>query len=136
LVALDKGVRGYAHAYSVPSLLQELAVVVAHGGLWVGPDLMQRLVSSTTVALIKLPHATAPTAASAWSKLSAREVQVAKAVSQGRSNKEVAAMMFISERTVKAHLGAMFEKLGIRDRLQLVLHLAASGDAPSSSNKE
>jgi DNA-binding NarL/FixJ family response regulator len=136
LLALDKGVRGYAHAYSVPSLFQELAVVVAHGGLWVGPDLMQRLVSSTTVALAKLPHATEPTKGSAWSKLSAREVQVAKAVSQGRSNKEVAAMMFISERTVKAHLGAMFEKLGIRDRLQLVLHLAASGDAPPSSAKE
>ena len=136
LIALDKGVRGYTHAYSVPALLQEVAVVVAHGGLWVGPDLMQRLVTSTTAALAKLPHTTPPTAGSAWSKLSAREVQGAQAVSQGRSNKEVAAMMFISERTVKAHLGAMFEKLGIRDRLQLVVHLAAAGDAPPAATKE
>ena len=36
--------------------------------------------------------------------------------------------MFISERTVKAHMGAVFEKLGVRDRLQLVLRLAGFPD--------
>jgi DNA-binding NarL/FixJ family response regulator len=59
---------------------------------------------------------------------------VARAVSAGRSNKEVADKMFISERTVKAHLGAIFEKLGVRDRLQLVLRLSASPEpAPNPS---
>jgi DNA-binding NarL/FixJ family response regulator len=57
--------------------------------------------------------------------LSARELQVAQAVAEGRSNKEVADLLSISERTVKAHLGAVFEKLGIRDRLQLVLFAAS-----------
>jgi len=57
---------------------------------------------------------------------------VARVVSAGRSNKEVAAQLFISERTVKAHLGAVFEKLGVRDRLQLVLRLAASAPPPST----
>lgn len=141
LRALNDGARGYTHAYGVPALLQEVALVIEHGGLWVGPDLLQRLVGSTNAALAarqavskaQLPAAATPSAGpNAWASLSAREVQVARAVSAGRSNKEVAAKMFISERTVKAHLGAIFEKLGVRDRLQLVLRLAASPEpAPS-----
>lgn len=141
LRALNDGVRGYTHAYGVPALLQEVALVIEHGGLWVGPDLLQRLVGSTNAALaaqqaVGKAQALAATAAgtgpNAWSLLSAREVQVARAVSAGRSNKEVADKMFISERTVKAHLGAIFEKLGVRDRLQLVLRLAASPEPASA----
>ncbi len=144
LRALNDGVRGYTHAYGVPALLQEVALVIEHGGLWVGPDLLQRLVGSTNAALAAqqaVGKAQAPVAApanagsspnpNAWSLLSAREVQVARAVSAGRSNKEVADRMFISERTVKAHLGAIFEKLGVRDRLQLVLRLSASAEPVS-----
>ena len=140
LNALSAGARGYTHAYGVPALLQEVALVVEHGGLWVGPDLLQRLVGSSSAALARLPSAppadtaAAVSAANAWATLSEREAQVARAVSAGRSNKEVAAAMFISERTVKAHLSAVFEKLGVRDRLQLVLRLATSGEAGSSSN--
>lgn len=132
LNALNQGVRGYAHAYAVPALLQEVALVVAHDGLWVGPELLQRLVGASSAALARRPPpaaalASAPASASnAWAALSVREAQVARAVSAGRSNKEVATQLFISERTVKAHLGAVFEKLGVRDRLQLVLRLAAS----------
>lgn len=145
LRALNDGARGYTHAYGVPALLQEVALVIEHGGLWVGPDLLQRLVGSTNAALAAqqaVSKAQAPVAAAAsavpnaWSLLSAREVQVARAVSAGRSNKEVADKMFISERTVKAHLGAIFEKLGVRDRLQLVLRLAASPEPASTTAAE
>lgn len=132
LRALNEGAHGYTHAYAVPELLQEVALVVGHGGLWVGAELMQRLVGSTHKALsgASTGQATPPGAADShanpWKALSAREVEVARAVLAGRCNKEVAAMLFISERTVKAHLGAIFEKLGVRDRLQLVLQLAAA----------
>ncbi|PKO59739.1 MAG: DNA-binding response regulator [Betaproteobacteria bacterium HGW-Betaproteobacteria-18] len=145
LRALNDGARGYTHAYGVPALLQEVALVIEHGGLWVGPDLLQRLVGSTTAALAtqqavskaQLPAAAAPSAdPNAWTLLSAREAQVARAVSAGRSNKEVAAKMFISERTVKAHLGAIFEKLGVRDRLQLVLRLSASPEPAPNPAEE
>ncbi len=137
LAALNDGVRGYAHAYAVPALLQEVALVVGHGGLWVGPDLLQRLVSSTHAALMRRPPspltqgvaAAADSTSGVWSALSAREAEVARSVSQGRSNREVADQLFISERTVKAHLGAVFEKLGVRDRLQLVLRLSDTADA-------
>lgn len=145
LRALNDGARGYTHAYGVPALLQEVALVIEHGGLWVGPDLLQRLVGSTNAALAAQPavgksqslataaHSAGP---NAWTLLSAREAQVARAVSAGRSNKEVAAKMFISERTVKAHLGAIFEKLGVRDRLQLVLRLSASPEPAPNPAEE
>lgn len=129
--AFEGGVRGYTHAYGVPTLLQEVGLVVGHGGLWLGPDLLQRFVSSAHDALQRRPAPSGPgtlpqsRVAQAWASLTPREAEVARAVSAGRSNREVAELMFISERTVKAHLGVIFEKLGVRDRLQLVLHLAA-----------
>ena len=142
LSALNQGVRGYTHAYGVPALLQEVALAVDHGGLWVGRDLLQRLVGASHAALAarteldKVKAAVADTvgitsivvatpAANDWALLSVREAQVARAVAVGRSNREVADLLFISERTVKAHLSAVFEKIGVRDRLQLVLRLAA-----------
>ena len=121
LRAVSAGARGYAHLYAVPALLQEVALVVRHGGLWMGPGLMQRLIAGTGQAL------DAGDAHAGWGSLSAREAEVAFAVSAGHSNKEIAALLGITERTVKAHLGAAFEKLGVRDRLQLVLHLSRPG---------
>ena len=142
LVALNDGVRGYTHAYAVPELLQEVALVIEHGGLWVGPDLLHRLVGATHATLSArvlsplVPTTAAEPKTNAWATLSAREAQVARTVAAGRSNKEVADLLFISERTVKAHLSAVFEKLHVRDRLQLVLHLAASADPGRASKSE
>ena len=56
--------------------------------------------------------------------LSAREREVAEAVAEGLTNKQVAARLGITERTVKAHLATVFEKTGVRDRLQLALRLS------------
>ena len=148
LNALNQGVSGYTHAYGVPALLQEVALAVENGGLWVGRDLLQRMVSASNAALadraglnkVKAPAVTganfglvAAPVAIGWALLSVREAQVARAVAVGRSNREVADLLFISERTVKAHLGSVFEKLGVRDRLQLVLRLAALADPESAS---
>jgi len=115
----------------LPELLQEVATVIGHGGLWAGPDLIKRLVAATSAALATLPApigapgATAQTYAKVWASLSQRETQVAQCVALGKSNREVAEQLFISERTVKAHLGSIFEKLMVRDRLQLALLVAS-----------
>ena len=124
LRAINAGARGYCHLLAVPELMREVAEVVAHGGLWVGPSLMQRIMAATREALRRSPGVQLPPVD--VSVLSERELQVARAVAAGKSNKEVAEQLFISERTVKAHLGAIFEKLGVRDRVQLVLHLTGS----------
>jgi two-component system, NarL family, nitrate/nitrite response regulator NarL len=122
LRAINAGAKGYCHLMAVPAMLNEVAQVVEHGGLWLGPDLVQRLMAATRDVLARSPNAQVPSAN--VSALSERELQVARAVADGHTNKEVADLLHISERTVKAHLGAVFEKLGVRDRLQLVLRLA------------
>ncbi|WP_219472365.1 response regulator [Nonomuraea rhizosphaerae] len=56
-------------------------------------------------------------------QLSAREVEVARMVAAGASNREIAAHLFITEGTVKNHVSSVLRKLGLRDRTQLALHV-------------
>jgi DNA-binding NarL/FixJ family response regulator len=59
--------------------------------------------------------------------LSERERAVALCVARGESNKEITQKLDIAERTIKAHLTTIFEKLGVRDRLQLAVLLNTPG---------
>lgn len=132
LRAINQGARGYCHLHAVPELLREVGQAVQAGALWIGPELVERIVAATRELLGRAGPATVAALPPVdLSVLSAREAQVARAVAAGQSNKEVAEQLHISERTVKAHLGAVFEKLGVRDRVQLVLRLS-SATAPSS----
>jgi two-component system, NarL family, nitrate/nitrite response regulator NarL len=118
LACFSAGARGYCNTHAVPALLRNVADVVLQGGLWIGESLMRRLLQGT--AHIAMP---APKGAPAdWAALlTARERQVALAVAEGASNKEIARRLNITERTIKAHTSAIFGKLNVRDRLQLSL---------------
>lgn len=59
--------------------------------------------------------------------LTEREVEVLRLVGQGASNREIAAALFISEKTAKNHLTHIFEKLGVSDRTQAALYAVRSG---------
>ncbi|MDP3828327.1 MAG: helix-turn-helix transcriptional regulator, partial [Polaromonas sp.] len=84
-------------------------------------SLMQRLVSATGRVQAQASGAAAAEGAN-WSKdLTDREKEVAATLAAGASNKEIARALGITERTVKAHVGAILEKLHVRDRLQLSL---------------
>lgn len=120
LQALSLGARAYCHSYSPVEMLLEVAVVVARGGLWVGPRLLERLIGA--MQRHRLPAASAP-ASAALEQLSPREREVALRVAEGHSNKQIAAQLDISERTVKSHLGTIFTKLDVSSRLQLALLL-------------
>jgi DNA-binding NarL/FixJ family response regulator len=119
--AIELGAAGCCNSRAAPEVLQQVALVVGHGGLWVGQSLLQRLVSSTARILGQRPEK--PKNEDWASKLSEREREVAERVAKGASNKEIAEQMGITERTVKAHLTAIFEKLRLRDRLQLSLKI-------------
>ncbi len=59
--------------------------------------------------------------------LNPRELEVLGLVAQGRSNKEVGAALFISERTVQSHMLNTFKKLGVTSRTAAVLHALRQG---------
>jgi DNA-binding NarL/FixJ family response regulator len=116
--ALEVGANGYLHYLAAIPVLQQVGQVVEVGGLWLGVDLMRQLVFATANIVNPIPET------NHLDLLSAREQDVAKAVAAGKSNKEVAKELDITERTVKAHLSAVFDKLHVRDRLHLVLVLS------------
>lgn len=119
--ALSAGAAGCCNTNAAPEVLKQVALVVSNGGLWVGQTLLRQLVGSTSRILGE--KAERPPRDD-WSKLlSERETQVARLVAGGASNKEVASQLGITERTVKAHLTTIFEKLSLRDRLQLSLRI-------------
>jgi DNA-binding CsgD family transcriptional regulator len=53
--------------------------------------------------------------------LSAREIEVLQLIAAGRSNKEIAGLLFISEGTVKTHVLSIHEKLGVSGRTESVV---------------
>jgi len=114
---LSAGARGYCHLEAVPQQLQDVAAAISAGGVWMPVGLVQRLVS---LALKADPPSPQPSV-NRFGTLTEREYQVALEVGQGANNKEIAANLGVGERTVKAHLTAIFEKLGLRDRVQLAL---------------
>ena len=61
---------------------------------------------------------------SGWASLTPAELDVVRLVCEGLGNKEIAARLFISPRTVQAHLSHVFTKLGLASRVQLVQEAA------------
>lgn len=119
LLALGQGAVGYCHAYSPAALLVEVKTVIMHGGVWLGPALLQHLIKASTSLVDNSPMQ----AAKMLVLLTPREREVALEAARGLSNKEIARKLDITERTVKAHLSATFERLKIKDRLHLALVL-------------
>jgi two-component system, NarL family, nitrate/nitrite response regulator NarL len=113
------GARGYVEAYANTQMLQQVAQSVSNGAIWLPATLM--------AALLGVIDQTLPSAdaldAGLTERLTSRERDVVEALRKGMTNKGIARVLGISERTVKEHLGTVFAKFGVTDRLQLVLRL-------------
>lgn len=119
MLALDAGCAAYCHAFSDSLTLKQVREVVEAGHVWIGKTLMQRLLQS-----VKQVAPSHPISDGTWREsLTQREVEVAVLAANGASNHAIAIQCRISERTVKAHLSAVFNKLNITDRLQLALRV-------------
>lgn len=129
LAAFSVAARGYCNSHAGAEVLSNVASVVAQGGLWIGESIMLRLLAKPLATPLAAPLATAPAGpvaragdAQSWAaELTEREREVARAVAQGESNREIAGKLGITERTIKAHVGAVLSKLNIKSRLQLAL---------------
>lgn len=111
--AVSAGASGYAHAYSPAAAWNRILRNVEAGDLWLGRSLLTRLLQEIDR---RLPSG------GAWDQpLSAREKEVAWRAAIGDSNQDIAITLGISERTVRAHMSSIFDKLGVHDRLMLAL---------------
>ena len=119
LYCMSLGVVAYSHAFSPAKMLKEIETVITNGGVWMGQDLLKRLIEVSA----NLAGNQAQQVEQHLSALSKREKQVAIEAAKGLSNKEIARILKITERTVKAHLSSTFERLGAKDRLHLALML-------------
>ena len=126
--ALQAGASGFLLKDVRPHELVAAVRTVASGDAVVSPRVTRRLLEEYAR---RLPVADAgadpadryPQLAS----LTEREREVLAVVAQGLSNTEIAASLFVSETTVKSHVGRILAKLGLRDRVQIVVLAYESG---------
>jgi DNA-binding NarL/FixJ family response regulator len=131
LQALDLGGRGYVHTLATSNVLKQVALVVTNQGVWVGQELLAKVIGGTFKALSRRTEEVSTAGSDYLALLTERERGVALAVARGATNKEIARQLEITERTVKAHLSAIFKKLAVRDRLQLMLKLSSTRELAS-----
>lgn len=121
LAALAAGVVACCDAALSRADLERIVEIVLHGGVWISRDTIPLLAGKLHEAAARQPpHAVVP---HNLAELTQRQREVAEMVGQGDSNKTIARRLDITDRTVKAHLTSIFEKLGVTDRLQLALYL-------------
>ena len=118
--ALRAGASGFLLKDVHPAELVSAIRTVAAGNAVVSPRVTQRLLEEYAQA----PAAPAGQQADRFPRLSSlteREGEVLAAVARGLSNAEIAALLYVSETTVKSHVGRILAKLGLRDRVQIVV---------------
>jgi DNA-binding NarL/FixJ family response regulator len=124
LPALRAGAAGYLLKDTEPAELVR-AVRAAHAGqALIDPTVAARLVSALAErsgAVVADP-----------SRLTRRESEVLELIVAGRSNKRIAFELGIAEKTVKAHVSRVLEKLGVTDRTQAALAAVRDGLVPSA----
>jgi DNA-binding NarL/FixJ family response regulator len=91
--------------------LLECVNIVGAGGQWIGPAAARLALSAVAASPISAPKAAA--------SVTPREAEIVRAAARGRSNKEIARELRISEGTVKMHLHRIYEKLNVRNRTEL-----------------
>jgi DNA-binding NarL/FixJ family response regulator len=114
--ALRAGASGFLLKDSPRHDLIAAVRAAAAGDALLAPSVTRRLIE----AFARRPPETSPSP-SQLASLTARERDVLLLLARGRSNAEIAAVLFVSEATVKTHVGNLLAKLGLRDRVQAVI---------------
>lgn len=110
------GAAGIISARVEPAAFADAVAEVARGGSLVSPDLSGLLLGAAR-----------RDSGSRRPSLSAREIEILRLAAEGRSNREIAEVLFLSENTVKNHLARVNEKLGVRTRTAAVTRAVRDG---------
>ena len=119
-LALGCGARAYVPVLANSGVYSQVAASVQSGALWFPEDLLGALLKLVSSSL-KQAADRAPDVD--LSSLTVREEEVARRAATGETNRQIASGLSITERTVKEHMGSVFRKLGVRDRMQLMLRV-------------
>ena len=122
--ALRVGASGFLLKDAKPAELVAAIRSVASGDAVVSPRVTRRMLEMFADRLpdgAASPSRGTPGVDPRLAELTAREREVLEAVAEGLSNAEIAERMFLSEATVKTHVGRILAKLGVRDRVQAVV---------------
>jgi DNA-binding NarL/FixJ family response regulator len=119
---LRAGASGFLLKDVPPEELVRAIRIVARGDAVVAPTVTRRLLDQFAQNL-----SVGSRAREKLSRLTERERQVLQFMARGLSNAEIAQELFLSETTVKTHVGNVLGKLGLRDRVQAVVFAYESG---------
>lgn len=113
---LRLGYKSYLHSISNYQILKSAIESVITGNIYLYPELMQFLISQVGITQENKKDKNLDI-------LTPKEMEVLKLVSKGYSNSKISKELDIAEITVKKHIGSMFQKLDVKDRLSLALIL-------------
>jgi DNA-binding NarL/FixJ family response regulator len=123
--ALEAGARGYLTKDATAAEIQHAVRTVHAGEALLDPSVQRRLLERALAAAPREPADVAPNTYP--DGLTPREVEVLQQIAAGRSNREIAEQLVISEATVKTHVNNIFAKSGVRDRAQAVVYAMRHG---------
>ncbi|MEW6232021.1 MAG: response regulator transcription factor [Chloroflexota bacterium] len=119
---LQAGGRGYILKDADPETMLRAIRAVAHGESLLSPTIAQKVLRQ----LAALPGEEAGRTPF-YDQLTPRELEVLKLIAEGQCNKEIAAALGLSEKTVKNHIANIFAKLQVYDRTQAMLYAIRKG---------
>lgn len=119
---LEAGATGFVLKDAPASDLVGAIRVTARGGSWLDPRVAGRVLHS-----LRQAPPTSRADSSSVEQLTERELQVLRLVAHGANNAEIADDLYLSERTVKGHVSAIFVKLGARDRAAAIVRAYDAG---------
>lgn len=114
---LRRGIRAYGNRHMHEDNLVQAVTALKAGQIWLPPAILSQMIS--VLPQTRIQEEEKPL----LKDLTSRETEAAEWLVKGLSNKEIGEKMFVSIRTVKAHLTSIFKKTGCRDRLELAMRL-------------
>lgn len=111
------GARAYCNSHMAAIHYAQMLRLLGNGQSWFPPKMLAETFRIAQQAV------NPPKPKNSIDMLTPREQEVARVVGAGKTNRQIAAQMKITESTVKSHLSRIFKKLGVKDRVTLVLYL-------------